>query len=76
MSVFPTPSASSCACQGQPCDCTPWLYTVEEPPREPLTLAVCDRLEEAGLYEIARIGRKYAVDRPRWWHRFTKRPTR
>lgn len=43
------------------------------PKREPLTMATADKLEDDGFYELAEIARKYAVDRPRWWHRFTKR---
>lgn len=37
-----------------------------------VTMDMADRLDQAGLWGIANIARKYAVDRPRWWHRFTR----
>lgn len=40
--------------------------------RGPLTMATAAWFEEKGLYELAEIARKYAIDRPRWWHRFTR----
>lgn len=39
----------------------------------PVTMAMADDFEKRGQYELAEIARKYAVDRPRWWHRFTRR---
>lgn len=39
----------------------------------PVTMASAQRLDESGFHEVAAIARKYAVDRPRWWHRFRRR---
>ena len=36
----------------------------------PVTMAMANLFEERGRYELAVIARKYAIDRPRWWHRF------
>lgn len=56
-------------------DNQPTIMYLTDKPREPLTMADCDELEKAGLWEVAEIGRKYAVDRPRkphWWKRLWK----
>jgi hypothetical protein len=36
-------------------------------------MATAAKFEANGQYGLAEIARKYAVDRPRWWHRFTRR---
>jgi hypothetical protein len=53
----------------------PTLIYLKDRPRQPVTLAACDRLEARGLHDLARIGRRYAIDRPRWFHRL-RRPRR
>ena len=40
--------------------------------RGPVTMAMADQLEAAGSFATAEIARKYAIDRPRWWHRFRR----
>lgn len=40
--------------------------------RGPVTMAMADRFEERGEFGLAQIARTYAVDRPRWWHRFVR----
>lgn len=66
------PSAeATCACPGAPCEHTAnFLAVLPDTPRRPVTLAMADELDRAGLHGSAEIARKYAVDKPRWWHRF------
>jgi hypothetical protein len=45
-----------------------------EPQRPLVTMALAQELEDGGLHDTAEIARLYAIDRPRWWHRFTGRP--
>jgi len=48
------------------------LITLPDIPRRPVTMAMADELDRSGLHAVADIARRHAVDRPRWWHRFTK----
>lgn len=67
----------ACHCPGYPCEHVPpptiWVadqvgyklaYT------RPVTLEMARQLRQAGLWATADLAEKYAVDRPRWWHRF------
>lgn len=57
-----------CDCPGSPCEHSsthPYIRYLPDPERHPLTMAAADELDAAGLYETARIARRYAVDRPR-----------
>ena len=38
--------------------------------RPPLTLQMAYDFEKSSLHGMAELARKYAIDRPRWWHRF------
>lgn len=65
----------TCDCPGYPCEHSlqrPTLIVLPDLPRKPLTMAVADELDASGLHAVADIARRYAVDRPRWWHRFRK----
>jgi hypothetical protein len=39
---------------------------VPEPKRGPVTMQMAGEFDAAGLYEVAEVARRYAVDRPRW----------
>lgn len=64
----------SCGCSGSPCEHSrPSWRALPEFERTPVTMATADRLAALGYFGLARLARRYAVDWPRWWHRF-KRP--
>lgn len=68
---FETPD--ECECPGYPCEHVPVPRIATSLPyhgfSRPVTMAMAAALDEAGLWNVADLARKYAVDRPRWWHR-------
>lgn len=69
-----------CLCPGYPCEHVPppTIQTIDKVGYKlaytrPVTLAMADELDRAGLWNVADLARKYAVDRPRWWYRLTRR---
>lgn len=63
-----------CRCPGYPCEHVPPPPLTSNAPHvgysQPVTMEMAERLRDAGLWAVADIAEKYAVDRPRWWHRF------
>lgn len=66
-----------CRCGGYPCEHVP-APAIQVTDRvgyklaytRPVTLAMAAELREAGLWAVADLAERYAVDRWRWWHRF------